>query len=148
MPTGYDLLEHSHEFRVHMLKRVIAGLIDALIVFIPLIVLVHLFDLPYKEMLAGVFSGFGWFIYSVISEFYTGSSVGKRAMGFIVVSLDGPMTLSQEIVRNVPKMFWYIFLPVDILIGLSKDGDPRQRWVDSLSCTTIISRPAKSELRG
>ncbi|MHC1679729.1 MAG: RDD family protein [Methanomassiliicoccales archaeon] len=140
MPTGYDLLEHSHEFRMHMLRRLAAGLIDAAVVFIPVIAVIYLLNLEPKEMLVGVLSGFGWFIYSAISETRTGSSIGKRVLGLVVVSLDGAMTFSKGIVRNVPKMFWYIFLPVDILVGLAINEDPRQRWVDKIAKTSIIKK--------
>jgi len=138
MPTGYDLLEHSHEFRIHLLKRLSAGLLDSLIIFFPIILIIYYFNLEPKELLAGVLSGFGWFLYSTIIESKTGTSLGKNMMGMIVVSVDGPMTYSKGIIRNVPKMFWFIFLPVDILVGLTKDADPRQRWVDSVSGTSVV----------
>jgi uncharacterized RDD family membrane protein YckC len=138
MPTGYDLIEHSHDFRMHLLKRLAAGLIDAAAVFIPVTVVIFLAGLEPREVLTGTLTGFGWFFYSVISEARTGSSLGKRMMGLTVASKDGPMTLSKAVIRNVPKMFWFIFLPVDVLVGLSRDQDPRQRWVDSVSSTTVI----------
>ncbi len=105
MPTGYDLLEHSHEFRMHMLRRLAAGLIDATIVFVPVTVAIYLLDLEPKELLVGIISGFGWFAYSAISESLKGATLGKRMLGLFVASIDGPMTLSKGIVRNVPKMF-------------------------------------------
>lgn len=140
MPTGYDLLEHNHEFRMHMLSRLAAGLIDVAVIFIPVILIAYLFDLEPKELLAGVLSGFGWFIYSVIVESMTGTTLGKKVLGLIVVSTDGPMTFSKGIVRNVPKMFWYVFLPVDFFVGLSRERDPRQRWVDGVSSTVVIKK--------
>ena len=138
MPTGYDLLEHSHDFRLHLLKRMAAGLFDAAAVFIPITLAIYLIDLEPKELLAGVVSGFGWFFYAAVSESRTGTTLGKRLMGFIVASKDGPMTISQGVVRNVPKMFWYVFLPLDVFVGLSREGDPRQRWTDLISGTVVI----------
>jgi len=138
MPTGYDLIEHSHDFRMHLLKRLAAGLFDAAVVFIPVTLAIFLIDLEPKELLTGVVSGFGWFIYSAVMESRTGASLGKRLLGLAVASKDGPMTFSKGIVRNVPKMFWFIFLPLDLLVGLSREGDPRQRWVDSVAATTVI----------
>jgi uncharacterized RDD family membrane protein YckC len=140
MPTGYDLLEHSHEFRMHLLRRLAAGLIDATVIFIPVAAAIYFINLEPKEILAGVVSGFGWFLYSAISETKTGSSIGKKALDLVTVSLDGPMTLSKGVVRNVPKMFWYVFLPVDILVGLAVNEDPRQRWVDKIAKTSIIKK--------
>lgn len=138
MPTGYDLLEHSHDFRLHLLKRMAAGLFDAAAVFIPITLAIYLIDLEPKELLAGVVSGFGWFLYSAVMESMKGTSIGKRMMGLAVASKDGPMTLSKGVVRNVPKMFWFIFLPLDLLVGLSRNEDPRQRWTDSVAATTVI----------
>ncbi len=66
MPTGYDLLEHSHEFRMHMLRRLAAGLIDVALIFIPVMLFVYLIDLEPKEIFVGFFSGFFWFLYSTI----------------------------------------------------------------------------------
>jgi len=143
MPTGYDLLEHSHDFRLHLLKRMAAGLFDAAAVFIPITLAIYLIDLEPKELLTGVVSGFGWFLYSAVMESRTGTSLGKRMMGLAVASKDGPMTFSKGVMRNVPKMFWFIFLPLDLLVGLSREGDPRQRWVDSVAATTVIKVEGK-----
>ena len=140
MPTGYDLIEHSHEFRMHLLKRLAAGLIDAIAIFLPVVLIVYLFGLEPQELLVGVLSGFGWFFYSAVFESRTGASIGKKMLGLIVVSTDGPMSFSKGIIRNVPKMFWYIFLPLDILVGFTRNQDPRQRWVDSVSATTVIKK--------
>ena len=138
MPTGYDLIGHSHDFRMHLLKRLAACMVDVAVVFVPVTVAIYLLDLEPKELLAGVLSGFVWFLYSAVAEARTGTTLGKRIVGLVVVSKDGPMTLSKGIVRNVPKMFWFIFLPVDFLIGLSRNGDPRQRWVDGVAGTTVM----------
>lgn len=139
MPTGYDLIEHNHDFRVHLLKRLAAGLIDAVAVFIPVTAVIYIIGLEPMELLAGVLSGFIWFFYSTISESRTGSSLGKRTLKLVVVSMDGPMTFSKGLVRNVPKMFWYLFLPIDILVGLAVSKDPRQRWVDQVAGTTVVT---------
>jgi uncharacterized RDD family membrane protein YckC len=139
MPTGYDLLEHNHDFRAHMLKRIAAGLIDAAVIFIPVVAVIYLIDLEPRELLTGVLSGFGWFIYSAIAESRTGTTLGKKILGLIVVSTDGPMTFSKGIIRNVPKMFWYLFLPLDVFVGLAISKDPRQRWVDNIAQVTVIS---------
>lgn len=139
MPTGYDLLEHNHDYRVHILKRIAAGLIDAAVIFIPVVAVIYVIDLEPRELLTGVLSGFGWFIYSAIAESKTGTTLGKKILGLIVVSTDGPMTLSKGIIRNVPKMFWYLFLPIDFFVGLGMSKDPRQRWVDGVGRTTVVS---------
>lgn len=140
MPTGYELLEHSHDFRVHMMRRLAASLIDAVLIFIPVSLTIYFIDFEPTEILAGVFSGFIWFIYSILFEWRTGTTIGKKVMGQLVVSIDGPMTLSKVIVRNVPKMFWYVFLILDYFVGLGTSKDPRQRWTDTISRTIVIKK--------
>ena len=140
MATGYDLLEHSHEFRMHMLRRLAAGLIDAAIVFVPIAIIFFLINLEPKELLVGVLSGFGWFIYSAVVESVYSTTLGKKVLGFFVASIDGPMNFSKSIIRNTPKMFWFIFLPFDVLIGLCFMEDPRMRWVDRISGTVVIKK--------
>jgi len=138
MPTGYDLLEHSHGFRMHMLRRLIGAFIDIVVIFIPVIIIIYILKIESKDIIAGIVSGFGWFFYSVLFEGYKGTTLGKRVTGHIVVSLNGPMTYTKAIIRNVPKIFWYLFLPVDFFVGLSISKDPRQRWTDGVANTSII----------
>lgn len=140
MPTGYDLIEHSHEFRMHILRRLAAALIDAAFVFVPVILVVYLLELEPNELLAGVLSGFAWFLYSAAFDGIRSATPGKKVMNLIVVSLDGPMTLSKAVVRNVPKMFWYVFIILDFFVGLGLSKDPRQRWVDTVSNTIVIKK--------
>lgn len=140
MPTGYDLLEHSHEFRIHVLRRLAAALIDVVLIFIPVILILLFLRIEPIELMVGVLSGFCWFFYSTIFESTMSATLGKKVMSLLVVSTDNPMNLSKGIVRNVPKMFWFIFLPVDVFVGFAVASDPRQRWTDKIANTVVIKK--------
>jgi uncharacterized RDD family membrane protein YckC len=139
MPTGFDLLERSGDFRRHWLKRIGAGLIDAAIVFTP--ISLAMIQTPSTEHLsaAGIFSGVGLFAYSFLLEGMFGQTLGKLVMHLRVASLDEKAGFKQVFIRSVPKVFWYIFLPFDALAGLATVGDPRQRWTDHVVKTTVVA---------
>lgn len=139
MPTGYEILGNSRALRRHWLKRLGAALIDAAIIFIPVrlaLVFVHDFN---QDILAGVLSGALWFLYSGVLEGLYGTTLGKHLLYLKVISLSEKRSIWQGFVRNVPKLFWYAFLPLDVLIGLALEGDPRQRFVDRAAMTSVMS---------
>jgi uncharacterized RDD family membrane protein YckC len=139
MQTGLDILSSNHELRVHWLKRIVAVIVDLAIVTTPItlaLVMKGSIDDPY---LVGLVSGAGLFIYSLLLEGLFGRTWGKRIMGLRVVSLGEKGSLLQATIRSVPKFFWYIFLPIDTLAGLATQGDPRQRWSDKVSETTVVA---------
>ncbi len=143
MPTGFALLESNSALRKHWLRRVAAMLIDMAIIFVPIriaLIFVNFFD---PNILAGISAGIVWFIYSGILEGYYGMTVGKRLLHLRVVSIDKKRTIKQGFIRNIPKLFWYIYLPLDALVGLAQEGDPRKRFSDTVSNTSVISYEAE-----
>jgi uncharacterized RDD family membrane protein YckC len=94
---------------------------------------------PYQDIVAGVLSGIVWFIYSTLLEGVCGKTLGKWFFNLRVVSLKEKKSIHQTLTRSVPKFFWYIFLPFDVIVGLTLEEDPRQRWTDTVAKTTVIS---------
>lgn len=139
MPIGYELLEQSGDFRRHWLKRVAAGLIDGAIIAVPISLALGAVNSVEAALLAGVFSGVGLFAYSAILEGWFGQTLGKRLFHLRVVSMGEKGRWYQAVVRSVPKIFWYVFLPLDVFAGLAVEGDPRQRWSDHVANTTVVS---------
>lgn len=139
MPTGFDLLGQNVTLRKHWLKRIAATVVDVLIIFVPMRVGIFFVNAPFQDIVAGMTSGFVWFVYSGLLEGRYGKTLGKWFFDLRVVSLKEKKTFGQTFARSVPKIFWYIFLPFDVIIGLAMDGDPRQRWTDTVSRTTVIS---------
>ncbi len=148
MPTGYELLEQSGDFRRHWLKRIAAGLIDGMIVAAPISLALNGVGSVEAALLAGVFSGVGLFVYSAILEGWFGQTIGKKLLHLRVVSLGDKGRFYQAIIRSVPKIFWYAFLPIDVFAGLATQGDPRQRWSDHAAKTTVVAyRPPVVHVR-
>jgi uncharacterized RDD family membrane protein YckC len=81
----------------------------------------------------------GWLLPLQLIARGCSADLGKRLLGLRVVSLGEKGSLMQATIRSVPKFFWYIFLPIDTLAGLATQGDPRQRWSDKVSETTVVA---------
>jgi uncharacterized RDD family membrane protein YckC len=102
-------------FKVALLARLLAKSIDLFIVLI-----LSIFFYPFGILLALIYMG-------VCDSLQEGQSVGKKFIGFSVISLiDGsPCSLRQSIVRNLPIMLplFFAIIPIwgmiiSILIGI------------------------------
>ena len=146
MVSGINIIGQNKALQDHTIKRIIAYIIDAIIVWIPSMVLLFLL-FPYWWALGS----FGWFLfgwgvlvyaliallYWVLLEGFTGATVGKKVMGLRVVGTTGPMDPVKAAIRNVSKFHW-LFLLLDWVVGLATEGDPRQKATDRLGGTTVI----------
>jgi hypothetical protein len=140
MVTGFDLLGHSKSIRDLWARRVVAFVVDFILVTFPLwIVLQFLPDV--NIAMFGLLSGLGLFTYSSLFETYLGKTPGKELMSLRVESTTESMNLVAGMLRNVAKFFWYIFPLIDTLLGLATDGDPRQRLTDRVA-NTLVARVA------
>jgi uncharacterized RDD family membrane protein YckC len=150
MPIAIEMLFRNGILRTHWMKRITAGLIDILTVFIPVWAVGSAFGFSklYFELFAGVASGICWFIYSAATEYSYGYTLGKKIMALRVSSDKGTLSLYGAVFRNIAKLFWYILLPLDIILGLFTYGDPRQRFTDRAFGTTVVStHPASSMIK-
>jgi len=142
MHTGFDLLSGSKQLQIHWMKRVLAGMIDLAIVVAPISLCFVTQESP-DIILAGLLSGLGYFLYSTLLEGLFGQTWGKRLLGLSVVTEGHSHSLVHAAIRSVPKFFWYIFLPFDVLAGMAMEGDPRQRFTDHVASTKVIALPAE-----
>ncbi len=136
MVTGFDLLGHNRTFQVHWVKRVVAFFIDPLFVFAPLWTLLY-FSGERAAWVFGVVGGVALYMYSVVCEAIFRATCGKYIAGLEVRPVRGPMTFAKAAVRNIPKLFWFLFPFLDTIAGMLADGDPRQRWSDHILGTTV-----------
>ncbi len=136
MVTGFDLIGHNRTFQGHWVRRVVAYFIDLLFVFAPLWTLLY-FNGERAPWVYGVLGGFALYAYSVGGEAIFRTTCGKYIMGLEVRTLRGPMTFARAAVRNIPKVFWFIFPFLDTIAGMLVEGDPRQRWSDHVLGTTV-----------
>jgi uncharacterized RDD family membrane protein YckC len=80
-------------------------------------------------------AGFGFLVYTIVAEWRSGQTFGKRRYGLLVVQESGaPITLGQSIVRQLSlalQIFW-----IDALFALFTER--RQRAFELLSRTRVI----------
>lgn len=136
MVTGFDLIGHNRTFQVHWAKRVVAFFVDILFVFAPLWTFLY-FNGERTAWVFGVLGGAALYVYSVIAEAIFRTTCGKYIAGLEVRPVHGPMTFAKAAVRNIPKVFWFLFPFLDTIAGMLVEGDPRQRWSDHVLGTTV-----------
>jgi len=136
MVSGFDILGQNRTLQVHWTKRIVAFALDCVVVLAP--VWTVLFLLGERRIAAyGILSGVAFFVYATAAEAMWRRTVGKTIAGLEVRAVAGPMTLGKAAVRNVPKLFWFLFPLLDTIAGLLVEGDPRQRFSDRILGTTV-----------
>jgi len=134
--TGFDYLSQDKQLQEHWLKRFAAILIDAVVVYIPLMLIGSVLGAPY--VFTGFFSGIALFLYSFLFESAVGGTIGKIALHMKAVPMHGAMSPSQAMLRNISKVF-VLLLFLDWVLGMAVDTkDPRQKWMDQLAHTSVI----------
>jgi uncharacterized RDD family membrane protein YckC len=139
MPTGFDLIGKNPALQEHWIKRLIALVVDAVIVSVVVFLLTRVltFALFGNFFVSSFLIGIFWVAYSTILEASGGgATIGKRIVKLRVVGIDAPMSLNKALIRNISKIHG-IFLLLDWIIGLATVGDPRQRYLDRIARTTV-----------
>jgi len=133
----------------HWLTRLIAYIIDAVIIAVVAVIIGIVLALAI--VLSGaffLFVGYGLFfltfgllslLYFIISDVAWGGTIGKRAMGLQVQTVYGDrIDIGKSFIRNISKIFW-LFLFLDWLIAVVTAGnDKRQKLTDRWAETTVI----------
>jgi uncharacterized RDD family membrane protein YckC len=114
-------------------SRILAGLIDFVVVLIIGLVIVALFGESSSSEEEGVevnLSGWPFIFFVVVALAYyfvleatSGQTLGKRALGLKVVSLDGPLTPGKVAIRTILRLadglFFYLVAVLTIAISQS-----------------------------
>jgi len=140
MVTGFDLLHDNKPLQKHWIKRLIAYFIDfffsSLLVYLVFLGLAFAVLDPsmiwYFPMTAGMVQVF----YSTALEYTSQKTLGKYIMNLEVEALTYSFEASDAIIRNFSKLHG-IFVLLDWVIGMASEGDPRQRYLDRLTDTTV-----------
>lgn len=136
MPSAFDLIGHNAALQEHWIRRLIAIVIDALLVF----VVVFFINLPFPILGNWVLWTFVWgfimWLYSSLLEGAIGGTIGKKLLSLHVVAIGAQMDFVKALVRNVSKIHG-LFLLLDAILGAATQGDPRQRFLDRVSGTTV-----------
>ncbi len=147
--TGFEHLSHDKTLQDHWLRRVLAFIIDSIIVGAVVSLLVLGAVVP-SVFLGGGFPvlwGF-WFggivplvilAYFILAEAIYARTIGKQIMGLRVVRKDGkPIDLGTSFLRNISKIFWVLLL-LDVVAGLAMRGETSQKYSDRYVGTVVQS---------
>ncbi len=152
--TGFELLSDSKTVQDHWAKRIIAFILDSIIVSVAVAILALVAAVPFLvgagfapgfPFLFPVWWGF-WFgglipvvilAYFVLAEWLYGRTLGKGLMGLMVARKDGkPMDAWTAAVRNISKVN-FVLLVLDVAAGLGMRGDTTQKFSDRYAGTIV-----------
>jgi len=137
MVTGFDYLSRDQALQSHWVKRFVAIVIDSLLIWLPL--LIFFWILGFGAVLPSLLFGPLLFLYAAMFEYSIGGTLGKILLHLKAVSTTGKMSSAQAFTRNISKIFG-LFLLLDWIIGMLTDTqDPRQKWLDQMARTSVIS---------
>jgi len=140
MVTALDLIGSDQSLQDHWLKRFIAFIIDAIIIYVIASIIFFFLPVPFLwgwGMGYSLMAGGMLFLYSALMEMSSGGTLGKNIMNLRVISLHGDLESGSVFVRNISKIHG-LFLLLDWLIGFVTDGDPKQRFLDRSAGTTVL----------
>jgi len=130
----------------HWLLRLIAYVIDWIIVAIVVAIIGVFLFLPFLLLNAGW--GFGvlfplivgllMVVYFLYTEVNMGATLGMRLFGLQVQTVKGgKITYGQSFIRNISKIHPLLLL-LDWLLGVVTAGDKRQKYSDRLAGTVVV----------
>jgi uncharacterized RDD family membrane protein YckC len=154
--SGIDALMRSTSVQEYWVRRLIAFVIDAVLVGVVLGIIIlsasvsSLLVNPFTwttfassiSFAAGTFSvlsGVILVLYFSVAESYYGRSLGKGLMG-LRVTVDGKSLPSFEmaLIRNISKIYWILLL-LDVIVGLAIEVDHRRKVSDRYAHTMVVS---------
>jgi uncharacterized RDD family membrane protein YckC len=137
----------------HWILRLIAFIIDSIIILIPtyIIYFIIILAVPLSWgfiLLLPFLLGILEVLYFVFMEVASGSTIGKKVLGLQVQTVDGSkVTYDKAFIRDISKIFWLLLL-IDWILGVAIPGrDQRQKYTDRIAGTTVASiKPAFSSI--
>jgi uncharacterized RDD family membrane protein YckC len=154
--SGFDSLTKDSKAQDYWLRRFVAFVVDAIIVFVVFYVLVTIIAISATVPLLFAGVGYGGFVvllfgtlailsgvvfilYFTVLEASRGSTIGKGMFGLKVKSKTGSNpTLAEAFIRNLSKIYWLLLL-LDIIVGLALTKGYLQKYTDTLVGTTVVS---------
>ena len=144
MAIPADQLTRDRGLQEHWIRRFVAFIIDAIIIWVSLAVIsfviffsVVFFGDVFGFLGWGLISGVIFLLYSAFLEGTRGATLGKELLKLKVVYKRGQMNIAKALVRNISKIHWILLL-IDLILGFITTGDPRQRYLDRIAETTVI----------
>jgi uncharacterized RDD family membrane protein YckC len=144
--TAFQKIGTDRQLQDHWLRRLIAGIIDSIIISIVAFIISAIAVLPAvllgAPFVLGTFSflnGILFFLYAAFLESIYGTTFGKQFMNLRVMRTDGKTaSFDRTVIRDASKIYWLLWL-IDTLIGMAMVGDPNQKFSDRYAGTTVIS---------
>ncbi|MGB9842602.1 MAG: RDD family protein [Candidatus Bathyarchaeales archaeon] len=140
----------------HWLYRLIAYIIDTIIIGIPAYIIywilsgilwppeiywgIPVYYTPWWSwLLWPLILGILQLLYFILMDVNSGGTIGKRVMGLKVQMINGgKVQFGQAFLRNISKIFG-LFLLLDWLIGIVTPGpDRRQKYTDRMAGTIVV----------
>jgi uncharacterized RDD family membrane protein YckC len=148
--SGIDALIKESGAQSYWVRRLLAFVIDVIIVVIILVVVAVAVAIPafalsgtagLVSLFAGVFSiaaGVIIFLYFIIAEVTRGATIGKQVFHLKVVGPNGGNpTVIESLVRNISKIYWLLLL-LDVIVGLATSKQYTQKFSDKLVGTSVV----------
>lgn len=145
--TVVKKFETEPNLQDHWIKRLIAYIIDSILVSVVAGILLFIIRLPIY--IANPFalidpfffpftSGLLLTLYSVLMEFYRGSTIGKGLMGLkVVTKAGGNLSLEKTLIRNISKIHGLLLI-LDFIGGLIASPELDQKYSDKMANTIVI----------
>jgi uncharacterized RDD family membrane protein YckC len=146
--SGFETLTKDQKAQQHWILRLIAFIIDAVIVYLILAVLTFLVALPalftgglgiFAAFFGGVSIVWGiiFVLYFAFAESTYGASIGKHVLGLKVVSKTNTKpNFAEAFIRSLSKIYWILLL-LDVVIGLAISRGYQQKLSDYYMGTTV-----------
>jgi len=147
--SGIDAITKDSKAQSYWAYRLVALIIDALIVFIPLAIITFVIAIfvalsgfsPFAVAFGGAVSilwSLLFVFYNVVTEVMWGASFGKRFLHLKVVSKSGSRPdFAESFVRNISKIYWLLLL-LDVIVGLAVTKGYQQKYSDKFMGTSVI----------
>jgi uncharacterized RDD family membrane protein YckC len=147
--SGFDALTKDQKAQEYWLWRLVAYVVDAIIVYAVLAILTVLIALPAlftggAAVFGALFGGlaFVWGIifvlYFSVMESTSGASIGKRFFRLKVVSrTNSNPTFAEAFVRNISKIYPLLLL-LDVIIGLAISKGYQEKYSDHFMGTKVV----------
>lgn len=138
--TAAERILSEGALQQHWVKRVIAILIDSIIVGIATAILGLLTDVSgiFNWLALPFVMGLIYVLYFTITESIYGYTMGKRMVNLKVMKTNGKKpSLESAFIRNISKIHFLLLL-LDTLGGFFTSKDTHQRYVDQIANTTVV----------
>lgn len=137
--TAAERILSESTLQQHWIKRVIAILIDSIIISIATAILSVAFDVSgiFNWLALPFVMGLIYVLYFTITEFIYGYTLGKKLVNLKVVRPNGTKPgLESAFLRNISKIHFIVLL-LDTLGGFFISKDNHQRYIDQIANTTV-----------